>query len=98
MSDDKEALFKERLATAMSMFKRPTDEQFEAFAKAEEACICKHCGRCVMAGPPCCYDAVYELYNKAQGEVLWYRKVVSKKDKKINELKKQLTELQEKIK
>jgi hypothetical protein len=67
-----------------------TKEALEALAKAEEECTCKHCGRCVLAGPPCCYDKVYEMYQNLYSEVMWLRKIQSKKDKVINSLKKQL--------
>lgn len=67
-----------------------TKEQLEAAAKAEEECTCKHCGRCVLAGPPCCYNKLYDMYMALVSENQWLRKVQSKKDKKINELKKQL--------
>jgi hypothetical protein len=93
MSDDKEAEYNRRLKIAVSMMERPTLEQMTAMADAEEACRCKHCGRCVLAGPPCCYDAVYELYQKTYSEMLWLRKVQSKKDKTIDELKRQISEL-----
>lgn len=73
---------------------RLTKEQLEAFTKAEEECTCKHCGRCVLAGPPCCYDKVYEMYQQVYGEVLWLRKIQSKKDKKIHELQQELLKLQ----
>ncbi len=59
-------------------------------ADLEEACTCKHCGRCVLAGPPCCYDKVYEMYQNLYNEVRWLRKIQSKKDKVINSLQKQL--------
>jgi Skp family chaperone for outer membrane proteins len=50
-----------------------------------------------MAGPPCCYDKAIELFNKAQGELIWYRKIVSKKDKKINKLQQEIAALKEKL-
>jgi gamma-glutamyl:cysteine ligase YbdK (ATP-grasp superfamily) len=61
--------------------------------EAEEACRCKHCGRCVLAGPPCCYDKVYQMYQEVTSERDWLRKIQSKKDKQINGLKKRLEEL-----
>lgn len=67
-----------------------TEKNLQSFKEAEEACVCKHCGRCVLAGPPCCYDNLYEMYQKLENEVMWLRKVQGKKDKLINELKKQL--------
>jgi hypothetical protein len=73
-----------------------TQEQLEAFAKAEEECTCKHCGRCVLAGPPCCYQKVYDLWQKAEKEVQWLRKVQSKKDKRIHALQMDLLNAQEK--
>lgn len=59
----------------------------------EEKCICKFCGRCVLAGPPCCYQKVYNMYWEILKERDWLRKVQSKKDKQINELKKQVEAL-----
>lgn len=52
----------------------------------EQDLACKHCGRVVLCGPPCCYDAVYELYKKAASEVAWLRKIQSKQTKRIQEL------------
>lgn len=74
-----------------------TKEQIQAFADAEEACTCKHCGRCVLAGPPCCYQKLYEMYQAVVSERDWLRKVQSKKDKRINQLQKDLLELQDNI-
>jgi hypothetical protein len=71
-----------------------TKEQIAAFAKAEEEATCVHCGRCVLAGPPCCYAKVYEMYQKTYSEVLWLRKIQSKKDKKIHTLQQELLKLQ----
>ena len=98
MSDDKEAKFREKLAIAVSMLKPLSSEEMSAMADAEEDCVCKHCGRCVLAGPPCCYDAIYELYQKTYSEMLWLRKVQSKKDKTIDELKRQISELKREAK
>lgn len=74
-----------------------TKEQIEAFAKAEEEATCKHCGRCVLVGPPCCYDRVYEMYQKIYSEVLWLRKIQSKKDKRIHALQEELLKLQKPV-
>lgn len=76
--------FMVRLNNAASKLSVFTQEERDAFAKAEEDCTCKHCGRCVLAGPPCCYNKVYEMYQNIYREVAWLRKVQSKKDKKIN--------------
>lgn len=35
--------------------------------EAVEACVCCHCGRCVLCGPPCCQGKVDDL--KAEVEV-----------------------------
>lgn len=67
-----------------------TEEQLKALAEAEEACTCKYCGRCVLAGPPCCYQKVYEMYQNLYSEVQWLRKIQSKKDKKIHALQQEL--------
>ena len=29
-------------------------EELKCWAEIEEACVCPHCGCCVLAGPPCC--------------------------------------------
>lgn len=71
-----------------------TKEEIAAFADAEEKCVCKHCGRCVLAGPPCCYDKLYEMYQEAQSQVTWLRKIQSKKDKKIQALQQELLKFQ----
>lgn len=71
----------------------PTQQQLDAFSKAEDDCVCKHCGRCVLAGPPCCYQSVYDLWIKADSEMRWLRKIQSKKDKQINDLKDQIKAL-----
>lgn len=84
----------ERLSNRRSLMSTFTPEQLTAMAKAEEECTCKHCGRCVLAGPPCCYDAVYELWQKAASEVAWLRKVQSKNTKLIAELRKKLASSQ----
>lgn len=70
------------------MIRQFTEEQRKAMAEAEEACTCKHCGRCVLLGPPCCYQKLYDMYNAVVKERDWLRKVQSKKDKKIAELMK----------
>jgi hypothetical protein len=85
--------FVKRLEAAATKIKPLTREEVLAWSKAEEDCVCKHCGRCVLAGPPCCYESVYELYQKAYGEMIWLRKIQGKKDKQILELKKQIEEL-----
>lgn len=54
---------------------------------------CKFCGRLVYCGPPCCYQAVWKLYQDSQSEVLWLRKVRGKQQRTINSLIKQLKEL-----
>lgn len=78
----------ERMKAAASRIIPLTPEQIATFAKLEEDCVCKHCGRCVLAGPPCCYDSVYELWQKADSEVRWLRKIQGKQAKQIAELKK----------
>ena len=85
--------FIERCEAAAAKIKPLTIEQVKAFAEAEDACTCKHCGRCVLAGPPCCYDSVYELYQKTYSEVLFLRKIQGKNAKKIIELQRQIEEL-----
>jgi hypothetical protein len=90
---EKDPVFVERLEAAVARRAPLTVEQVRAFAKAEEDCACKHCGRCVLAGPPCCYDNVYELYQKTYSEVMFLRKVQGKNAKKILELQKQIDEL-----
>jgi len=62
----------------------------KALAEAEEACTCKHCGRCVLLGPPCCYQKLYDMYIASQKEIGWLRKIQSKKDKLIIELRKKI--------
>lgn len=74
-----------------------TKEQLEAFAKAEEEATCKHCGRCVLCGPPCCYEKLYEMYRAIESERNWLRKVQSKNGKRIQALLKEVKELQENI-
>lgn len=69
-------------------------EEFDnALTKLEDDFACKHCGRCVLAGPPCCYELVYEMYQQLYSEVQWHRKIQSKKDKRINELEKEIENL-----
>lgn len=85
--------FVKRAEEAASKILNITPEMLVKFVEAEEACTCKHCGRCVLAGPPCCYDKVYEMYQELYSQVQWYKKIQSKKDKKINELKKRIIEL-----
>lgn len=87
--------FMERLKMAVKNMAPFTKEQLEAAAQAEEACTCKHCGRCVLAGPPCCYQKVYDMYQETYSEVLWLRKVQSKKDKEIAKLKAQIEFIKE---
>jgi len=65
-----------------------TEEQLKVFAEAEEASTCTYCGRCVLVGPPCCYQKLYDMYNAVVKERDWLRKVQSKKDKKISKLNK----------
>ena len=50
---------------------------------------CKHCGRCVLAGPPCCYDALYEMYQKVVSDNAWLRKVQGKQEKRLQKLVKE---------
>lgn len=52
----------------------------------EDDLACKHCGRVVLCGPPCCYDRLYEMWERAEKEVQWLRKVQGKQEKKIQEL------------
>jgi hypothetical protein len=63
----------------------------------EEDIACKFCKRCVLAGPICCIDAATDLYDKSIGEVMWYRKLHSIKDKKIFELEYQIKVLKGQI-
>lgn len=72
-----------------------TPEQIEAFAKAEEEATCEHCGRCVLAGPPCCYQKVYDLWVAADKEVHWLRKIQSKQAKRIHALQTDLLRCQD---
>lgn len=72
------------------MIPKLTEEALKAMDEAVEACTCKHCGRCVLLGPPCCYQKLYDMYSAAQSEVRWLRKIQSKKDKLINELRKKI--------
>ena len=74
-----------------------TQEQLDAFAKAEEEATCKHCGRCVLLGPPCCYQKLYDMYMATVKERDWLRKVQSKKDKKIQSLLKEIEVLQKDV-
>lgn len=73
-----------------------SEKVLKALAEAEEACTCKFCGRCVLAGPPCCYDKIYHMYQELVSERDWLRKIQSKKDKKINELQRRLQQLHSK--
>jgi hypothetical protein len=70
-----------------------SEELIKTLREAEEACVCKFCGRCVLAGPPCCYQKVYNMYEEILKERDWLRKVQSKKDKQINDLKNQIEAL-----
>lgn len=87
--------FMERLENAAAKIVPFTQEQMYAAAKAEEDYTCKHCGRCVLAGPPCCYQMIYDLWHKAESEVQWLRKIQSKKDKKIVALQQELKALKD---
>lgn len=91
-SKENDPAFVERLEAAVARRAPLTVEQVKALAEAENY-ACKHCGRCVLAGPPCCYDNVYELYQKTYSEVMFLRKVQGKNAKKIIELQKQIDEL-----
>jgi hypothetical protein len=84
--------FVERLEAAVARIVPLTVEQVRALAEAENF-ACKHCGRCVLAGPPCCYDNVYELYQKTYSEVLFLRKIQSKNAKQIDALKMQIEDM-----
>jgi hypothetical protein len=84
--------FVERLEAAVAKRVPLTVEQVRALAEAENF-ACKHCGRCVLAGPPCCYDSVYELYQKTYSEVLFLRKIQSKNAKQIDALKMQIEDM-----
>ncbi len=68
---------------------RTLEEVAKAMAEVEDY-ACKHCGRCVLAGPPCCYDRVYELWQESAKEVQWLRKIQGRLDKRINELLKKI--------
>lgn len=87
--------FLERLEAATKRISMLSPRALKAMEEAEIACVCKHCGRCVLAGPPCCYDSLYEAYQLLHKENMWYRKVQSKKDKKINSLQQELNNLKE---
>ncbi len=67
-----------------------TPDQLEAIAQAEKLVACKHCNRVVLAGPPCCSKAVYDLYRDSQKEIKWLRKIQSKQSKRIEKLQKEL--------
>jgi hypothetical protein len=87
--------FMERLKNRPK-FQMPSPEALKAMEEAEEACTCKHCGRCVLLGPPCCYQKLYDMYQAEYSEKMWLRKVQSKNTKKINELQNELKALKEK--
>lgn len=61
------------------------DEDFDP-ASDSELPACKHCGRVVLAGPPCCYHSLYGLYFKATREIAWLRKVQGRQAKTIQSL------------
>lgn len=88
--------FVARAKEAAARIKPLTPEAIKAMADAEEACTCKHCGRCVLVGPPCCYNKLYDMYQAEYSEKMWLRKVQSKNTKKINELQNELKKLKEK--
>lgn len=58
-----------------------------------EDIACKHCGRCVLAGPPCCYDSVLESWQKLYAENLWLRKIQGKQTKQIQALQEEIDRL-----
>jgi len=70
-------------------------ELLQKFAEAEEACTCKHCGRCVLLGPPCCYQKLMDMYQAVVSERDWLRKIQSKKDKRIQALVRELEKLRQ---
>lgn len=72
------------------------EEALKSLEDDSEDYSCTFCKRVILAGPICCYDKAVDLYNKSHSEVLWYRKVQSKKDKKIHELQNKIKELQSK--
>lgn len=84
--------FVERLEAASARRVPLTVEQVRLLIEAENI-ACKHCGRCVLAGPPCCYDSVYELYQKTYSEVLFLRKIQGKNAKEIDALKMQIEDM-----
>jgi len=58
---------------------------------------CQNCGRVSKTSQPCCYwyaVAALELANK---EIAWLRKVQSNKDKRIDELQKDLIAAQDAV-
>lgn len=72
------------------------EEALKLLEDDSEDYSCIFCKRVILAGPICCYDKAVDLYKKSRSEVLWYRKVQSKKDKKIHELQNKIKELQSK--
>jgi|WetSurMetagenome_2_1015567.scaffolds.fasta_scaffold657688_2 hypothetical protein len=67
---------------------RDGDEDFDPSSDSElpEDLACKHCGRIVLLGPPCCYNNLRDLFIKSQAEINWLRKIQSRQTKKIQEL------------
>lgn len=72
------------------------DEDFDSSSDSElpEDITCKHCGRVVLLGPPCCYKKLYEFYVASQKEVQWLRKIQSRQEKKIQAIKKDLSQVE----
>jgi sugar-specific transcriptional regulator TrmB len=77
----------------ISVVSKMTPELIEDLKKLDDEIQCKFCQRVVYCGPPCCYDSVYDKYKKQFNEIEWYKKVLSKKDKKINELNNEIKRL-----
>lgn len=58
---------------------------------------CKYCERIVLAGPPCCYQALYDLWLASQKEVKWLRKIQGKQTRRIQDLLEDLEDSEQEI-
>ena len=65
----------------------------DLFCMEDNEPACKHCGRVVLAGPPCCYDSLYEMYQKLVSDNAWLRKVQGKQEKRLQKLVKENEQL-----
>lgn len=77
-----------------------TQKQIDDLKRAEDASTCEHCGRCVVLGPPYCYESLWLVYQTLQRDYAglkkeneWLRRFQSKKDKKIHELTEKISKL-----